>query len=140
MSDFNDRVIAEFRENDGAVGGPFQGSKMAILTTTGARTGLQRIAPMVYFDDPEGILIVASKAGAPDHPAWYANLVANPRVSVELGTDRGIEAFDALAEPLEEARRDEAFARIAASSPGFGAYQEKTDRVIPVIALTRIDA
>jgi deazaflavin-dependent oxidoreductase (nitroreductase family) len=135
---WNDAIIAEFRANDGTVGGPFEGSLLLLLHTTGAKTGAARVSPMMYFAEPEGLFVVASKAGAPENPAWFHNLVAHPHVHIEQATDDGIEEFDATAEPVAGARRDELFARFAERAPGFAAYQAKTDRVIPIVELTPV--
>src|SRR5215218_2015415 len=91
MSDgdnFNQRVIEEFRANGGKVGGMFADSPMMLLTTTGARSGQPRVAPLVYTKDGDDIVIIASKGGAPTNPDWFRNLVANPEVTVEVGTER----------------------------------------------------
>lgn len=135
MTGWNDRIIAEFRDNDGRVGGPFEGSKLLLLHTTGARTGQQRVSPMMYFAEPEGLFVIASKAGSPENPAWYHNLLANPLVHVEQATDDGIAEFDAKAEAVSPDERDPLFARFAARVPGFAGYQQKTDRTIPVVRL-----
>ena len=136
MRSFNDRIIEEFRANDGKVGGPFEGASMVLLTTTGAKSGQPRTMPLVYFADGDRIIIVASKAGAPTNPDWYYNLVANPDVTVEVGTEK----FQARATVVAEPERTQLFERIVASNPGFGEYQKKTTRVIPVIALERLGA
>src|SRR4029450_2120527 len=81
---FNRSIIAEFRENDGAVNGPFAGAPLLLLTTTGAKTGIERTTPLVHTRDGDHIVIIASKGGAPSHPDWYRNLSANPLVTVEL--------------------------------------------------------
>ena len=137
MSDgnnFNERIIDEFRRNDGRVGGSFEGAPMLLLSTKGAKTGAARTNPMMYMDGPDGVRYVfASKAGAPTHPDWYHNLVAHPAVTVEVGT----ETYDATAVPLEGEERDRVYAEQAARYPGFREYQEKTNRVIPVVALHR---
>jgi deazaflavin-dependent oxidoreductase (nitroreductase family) len=132
---WNDGIIAEFRDNEGRVGGPFEGSKLLLLHTTGAKTGERRIAPMMYFAEPEGLFVIASKAGTPENPAWFHNLVAQPEVRVEQATDEGIAEFDAIATPVEPAQRDILFARFAERAPGFAGYQQKTDRIIPVVQL-----
>jgi deazaflavin-dependent oxidoreductase (nitroreductase family) len=106
-----------------------------LLTTTGAKTGEARVAPMMYFTEPDGIYVIASKGGTPESPAWYHNLVANPDVKVEQATDHGIETYEATAVPLEREKRDELFAKFAAKAPGFAGYQLKTDRIIPVVAI-----
>jgi len=135
MSDWNDRIISEFRENNGVVGGPFAGSHLLLLHTTGAKSGKERVSPMMYFVEPEGLFVVASKAGAHEHPGWFHNLTNDPEVSVEQSTEHGIQTFGATAEQVEPALRDELYARFVKRAPGFGAYQEKTDRVIPVVRL-----
>ena len=134
LDDWNRRVIAEFRANEGKVGGPFEGASMILVHHLGAKSGTERVSPMVWFPDGDRLLIVASKAGAPTNPDWYHNLVAHPRVDVEVGA----ETFPVVAEELPRAERDEKWAQITAVAPGFAEYQEKTTRVIPVLALTRV--
>lgn len=133
-TDWNQAIIAEFRANSGQVGGQFAGAPLLLLTTTGARTGQRRTSPVMYNPDGDRLLIFASKGGAPTHPDWYHNLVAHPRVTVEVGT----ETFDAIATVLRGEERDRLFARHAAQYPGFAEYQAKTTRTIPVIALERV--
>jgi deazaflavin-dependent oxidoreductase (nitroreductase family) len=133
-TDWNQAIIAEFRANGGKVGGPFEGAPLLLLTTTGARTGRRLTTPVLYNTDGERLLIFASKGGAPTHPAWYHNLVAHPRVTLEVGT----ETFEATATVLHGEERDRLFARHAAQYPGFAEYQAKTTRTIPVIALERV--
>jgi deazaflavin-dependent oxidoreductase (nitroreductase family) len=133
MSDFNSKVIDEFRSNHGQVGGPFDGAPMVVLTTTGAKSGQPRSIPLVYLADDDRVVIFASKAGAPTNPDWYHNLVANPRVTVELGDER----FEADATVVHGEERERLYARQAEIMPGFAEYQEKTSRVIPVVILTR---
>jgi deazaflavin-dependent oxidoreductase (nitroreductase family) len=134
LNEFNQSVIDEFRANAGKVGGFFEGSNMILLTTTGAQSGEPRLSPLVYFKDGDRLFIVASKGGAPSHPDWYHNLREHPEVTVEIGT----ETYQAKATALEEPERAERFAVIAAEAPGFGEYQEKTTRVIPVVELHKI--
>lgn len=134
MQDFNQQVIKEFRENAGKVGGQFEGAPMVLLTTTGAKSGQERTIPLVYFPLDGKVIIVASKGGAPTHPDWYHNLVANPTATVEIGTEK----YQATAVALEGVDRDETFAKIVAVMPGFGEYQANTERTIPVIELQRI--
>ena len=131
---FNEQIIDEFRANDGKVGGPFEGANMILLTSTGAKSGQQRTLPLVYFPDGERVLIVASKGGAPTNPDWYYNLVANPDATVEIGTEK----FRARATVVQEPERTQLFERVATTNPGFGEYQKKTSRVIPIVALERI--
>jgi deazaflavin-dependent oxidoreductase (nitroreductase family) len=134
MSDFNTGIIQEFRSNRGQVGGGFEGAPMIILTTTGAKSGQPRTHPLVYLADGDRVVIFASKAGAPTNPDWYHNLVAHPRVTVELGD----ETFEADATVAEGDERDRLYAQQASIMPGFAEYQEKTERVIPVVVLTRV--
>ncbi len=134
MSDFNARVIAEFRANEGRVGGPFEGASMVIIHTKGAKSGAEREHPLVCFEREGRRFIVASKAGADTHPAWFHNLRANPDVTVEIGT----ETYAARARILEEAERAERFADFATENPGFAEYEKKTTRVIPIVELERI--
>ena len=133
MSDWNAQIIEEFRANDGKVGGNWQGRDLLLLTTTGRKSGRAHTTPMVYTRGGDRLLVYASKAGAPKHPDWYLNLIADPKVVVEVGGDR----YDAIATPLEGDERERAFAEQVERSPTFAEYQAKTDRVIPVVALTR---
>ncbi|MGB8180464.1 MAG: nitroreductase family deazaflavin-dependent oxidoreductase [Acidimicrobiales bacterium] len=131
--DWNNAVIAEFRANDGRLGGPFEGAPVLLLHTTGAKSGADRVSPVMYLDHEGHLYVFASKAGADSHPDWYRNLTANPVVSVELGT----ETFEATASSLEDSERDRIYALQVERVPGFGEYQEKTTRVIPVVELIR---
>ena len=133
MSDFNKQVIEEFRANHGKVGGNFEGAPLLLLHTTGAKSGEERVSPMMYLPDGDRFLVFASKAGAPDNPDWYHNLKAHPEATIEVGDD----TIDVRAEELSRAERDEKYAEQAALFPGFADYEKKTDRVIPVLALTR---
>jgi deazaflavin-dependent oxidoreductase (nitroreductase family) len=132
MSDFNEQVIAEFRANHGKVGGPFEGAPLLLLHSTGAKSGEERVSPMMYLPDGERFLVFASKAGAPTNPAWYHNLLAHPDATIEVGDD----TIAVRAEELPRAERDAKYAEQAALYPGFADYEAKTDRVIPVLALT----
>ena len=133
MSDYNTQIIEEFRANAGKVGGRWEGRDLLLLTTTGRKSGRSHTTPMVYTRDGDRLLVYASKAGAPTHPDWYLNLVADPKVAVEVGDDR----YDAIATPLDRDERDRVFAEQAERNPAFAEYQAKTDRVIPVVALSR---
>lgn len=137
MNDWNDGIIAEFRANDGRLGGRWSGVHLLLLHTTGRTTGRERVSPMMYFRRGDTVYVIASKAGASTHPAWYLNLVADPRVRVELATTDGVEAWDGMAEPVPGAERDRLFAEFTAVAPGFGTYQAGTDRVIPIVAVRR---
>lgn len=130
---WNDKIIAEFRANDGTVGGPFEGANLLLLTTTGAKTGRKHTTPVMYFPDGDRLLVIASFAGQPRNPAWYHNLVANPEITVEIGT----ESYAATAAVLEKAERDRLWERVVSAVPGFGEYQAKTDRTIPIVAIQR---
>jgi deazaflavin-dependent oxidoreductase (nitroreductase family) len=132
--DFNAKNIEEFRANHGRVGGQFEGAPLLILHTVGARSGEPRTNIMMYLADGDRYLVFASKAGADTNPAWYFNMRANPRVRVEVDDD----AFDADATELMGAERDEKYAEQARRYPGFAGYQQKTTRVIPVVALSRV--
>jgi len=133
MSDFDERNIAEFRANHGRVGGQFEGAPLLILHSTGAKSGEPRTNIMMYLADDDRYLIFASKAGADDNPAWYWNLKAHPDVRIEVGDD----IIDVRATELDRGERDRKYALQAQRYPGFAEYEEKTSRVIPVIALTR---
>lgn len=133
VNDWNARIIEEFRANAGKVGGPFEGAPVLLLHTTGARTGQERVNPMMYLDLDGRRYVFASKAGADRHPDWYHNLVAHPAVTVEVGT----ETYAATAAPTPGADRDRIYAEQARRYHGFAEYQEKTDRVIPVVELRR---
>ena len=132
-NDFNTQIIEEFRKNEGKVGGPFQGAPMVLLTTKGARSGKTHITPLVPLIDGDGLYVFASMGGAPKNPAWYHNLVANPSVTVEQGT----QSFAANAEVLTGKERDDVYAKQVAVLPTFGEYQARTKRTIPVIKLVR---
>ena len=136
MSDFNQQIITEFRANDGKVGGQFAGAPMMLLTTTGAKSGQPRTAPLVYSRDGDNLVIIASKGGAPTNPDWFHNLVANPDVTVEVGTD----SYAAKAVVPEGAERDRLFDAQAAIMPGFREYQNNTERLIPVVVLERAES
>jgi deazaflavin-dependent oxidoreductase (nitroreductase family) len=134
MSDFNQRIIDEFRANEGKVGGGFSGAPLVLLTTTGAKTGKRHTIPLVYLPEGDRIFIFASFAGAPTNPAWYHNIRANPRVTIEVGTEKS----EAEATELTGSERDRVFAAQVSVMPGFADYQDKTSRVIPVVELTKV--
>jgi deazaflavin-dependent oxidoreductase (nitroreductase family) len=133
MQDWNNRIIDEFRANNGQVGGQFEGAPMVLITTTGARSGKLRTNPLVYLNDNARVVVFASKAGAPTNPDWYHNLVANPSVTVELGDSK----YEATAHEVLGEERDRLYSAQAALMPGFRNYQDATSRVIPVIVLER---
>lgn len=131
VSDWNRKVVEEFRANEGRVGGPFEGAPVLLLHTWGRKTGTERVNPMMYLVRDGRTFVFASKAGAPVNPDWYLNLVTNPQVTVELGT----QVFPATAVPVTGPERDEIYAEQARRYPGFAEYQASTDRVIPVVEL-----
>jgi deazaflavin-dependent oxidoreductase (nitroreductase family) len=139
MSEWNDKIIKEFRENDGVVGGPFAGAHLLLLTTVGAKSGEKRVSPMMYFPDGRDRIVVASKGGAPEHPGWYHNLLAQPAVHVEASVNGGIEEYDAVASPMPENLRAPKYQEIGTIAPGFAEYQKNTDRKIPLVVLSRVD-
>ncbi|MCX0271650.1 nitroreductase family deazaflavin-dependent oxidoreductase [Nocardia rhamnosiphila] len=131
--EMNSQVITEFREKGGTVGGMFEGFPLILVHHKGAKSGVERIAPLVPYVEGDRIFIFASLGGSPKHPAWYHNLVANPNTTVEFGA----ETFSVAARVLPRAERDEIYAKQVAVQPQFGEYQRKTDRVIPVVELQR---
>jgi deazaflavin-dependent oxidoreductase (nitroreductase family) len=131
MDEFNRGVIEEFRANDGKVGGPFEGAPVLLLTTVGAKSRERRTTPVMYLPDGERMIIFASLGGAPNNPAWFHNLVANPSTTVEVGSDT-VEV-NAVVTSGEE--RDRLFDQQAALYPQFADYAQKTTRQIPVVAL-----
>jgi len=131
--DWNTKIIEEFRANDGKVGGQFQGAPLLLLHTTGAKSGAERVNPMMYLADGDRLVVFASKNGMPTNPDWYHNLKANPQVTLEVDG----ETYPAVATEVTGEERDRIFAEQVSRYPGFGEYQEKTTRVIPVITLSR---
>lgn len=136
MNDFNTQVIAEFRDNAGKVGGPFEGAPMVLLHHVGAKSGTERVTPLMYRPDGDRVVIFASKAGAPDNPAWFHNLVANPETTIEIGDETGVAV---RATVLEGDERERIWNGQKADVPQFAEYEVSAgDRVIPVVALDRI--
>ena len=131
MTDWNTAIIEEFRQNDGRVGGPFEGAPLLLLHSTGAKTGRQRVNPMMYQAVGDAFAVCASKAGAPTPPSWYHNLVANPDASVEVGTEH----FAVRARVLDPAEREPIWTKQKADYTAFAGYEQKTDRIIPVVML-----
>ena len=134
MTEFNQKVIEEFRGNGGKVGGAFAGAPMIIVTHTGAKSGKVHTTPLVYSMDGDRFVIIASKAGAPTNPAWYHNLIAHPEVTVEVGAER----FTARAVEVRGAERDRLFDAQARLMPQFNEYKKNTPRTIPVLTLERV--
>ena len=133
INDFNRQIIEEFRSNDGKVGGPFEGAQLLLLHTTGAKSGKPRVAPLAYRQEGAALAVFGSKAGADDNPDWFHNVLANPQVNVEVGTER----FDAVARVADDAERDRIWEAQKTDVPNFAEYEKKTDRVIPVVLLER---
>jgi deazaflavin-dependent oxidoreductase (nitroreductase family) len=132
VSDWNRGIIEEFRANEGRVGGPFAGAPLLLLHTIGAKSGQERVNPMIYQDLGDGSLAVfASYAGMDVNPAWFHNLVAHPEVSAEIGT----ETRDFRARVAGPAEREPIWTTQKADYPGFADYEAKTDREIPVVIL-----
>jgi deazaflavin-dependent oxidoreductase (nitroreductase family) len=130
-TNYNQTVIDTFRKNGGSVPGP---NRLLLLTTTGAKSGLPRTTPLAYSIDGDRLVVAASKAGAPTNPDWYHNLLANPIVTVELGSER----FQARADVADEQERVRLYANHAELMPGFADYLTKTTRRIPVVLLERL--
>jgi len=132
-SDWNARIIEEFRANGGKVGGQFEGAPLLLLHSTGAKSGRERVAPVMYQALGDDFAIFASKAGAPTNPDWYHNLLANPRATVEVGTG----TVEVTARVADDADRERIWSKQKADYPGFAEYEEKTTRRIPVVVLSR---
>jgi len=130
--DWNAQTISEFRRNHGQVGGYFKGAPLLLLHTTGARTGKQRVNPVMYLKDGGRLVVFASNGGAPKNPDWYYNLKAHPDIEAEVGDD----LVEVHVEEALGAERDELYGRQSALYPRFGEYQRGTKRRIPVMVLT----
>src|ERR1700737_3287137 len=137
MPNWDDATINEFHAKGGKGVGPF-GDQLMLLATVGARSGDERITPVMFHRDGGRYVVVASKGGAPDHPAWYHNLKANPVARVEVGAKNGTETFEVRAHEAEGEERERMYAERVAIAPGFGEYERKTSRKIPVMILERI--
>lgn len=138
MSDWNDKIIAEFRANEGRVGGNFEGAPLVLVHHRGRTSGREYVAPMMYLpheNDDNAIYVFASKAGAPTHPDWYRNLIASGQGEIELGTS----SYPVAVRELAGEERDRIYGEQARRYPGFAEYAEKTAgiRVIPVLELKR---
>ena len=134
VNDWNKKVIEEFRANEGRVGGNFEGKTLLLLHTKGAKSQQERINPVACIKDGDRLAVIASKGGAPTHPDWYYNIVANPQVTVEVGAEN----FQALASVAEEPERTRLYNQMVEVMPGFDDYRRNTTRVIPVIVLTPV--
>lgn len=134
MNEFNENVIKEFRANGGVCGGPFEGAPMILVHHKGAKSGTERVTPLVYQADGDDWVIFASKAGAPSHPHWYHNLLANPATTIEVGT----ETFEVTTTEAEGDQRSRLWETQKTNSPQFAEYEEKAgDRQIPVLVFAR---
>jgi deazaflavin-dependent oxidoreductase (nitroreductase family) len=131
--DRNQKIIEEFRANAGKVGGYFEGAPMILIHHVGARSGTERVSPLVYLPDGDDMVIAATKGGAPTNPDWYHNLKAHPRILAEVGTETlPVEATEVTGE-----ERDHLWRRLVEMRPGFAEYETKTTRVFPMFRLTR---
>jgi len=133
MSDWNAKIIEEFRANAGRVGGNFKGAPLLLLHSTGARTGAERVSPMMYQQVGDEWAVFASKAGADSNPDWFHNLVAHPQAQIEVGTD----TVDVTARVAGDDEREPIWQAQKAAYPGFAGYEQKTSRQIPVVLLSR---
>jgi len=131
FNEFNQGVISEFRTNDGIVGGAFAGAPMILVNHRGARSGTEYTAPLVYTRDGDNYIVIASKGGAPEDPQWFRNLVANPDVTVEVGT----ETIPVRARVAEGDERARLYRAQADAMPNFDDYAKATTREIPVVVL-----
>jgi len=132
-SEYNQKIIDEFRANGGLVTG--RGRTVLLLHTIGAKSGKEHLTPVAHTKDGDDrYVIIASKGGAPDNPDWFYNLLAHPKVTVEVGTEK----FEAKAAVQSEPERTRLYEQMGAAMPGFLEYQKKTSRTIPVVVLTRI--
>ena len=136
MSDFNQAIIDEFRAHAGKVGGYFAGANLLLLRTIGAKSGQPRTNPLVYVQEDDRLVVLASKGGADTNPDWYYNLLAHPTATVEVGTEQfPVRATVVTAEP----ERSRLYAKMVDHRPGFAEYEQKTRRKIPAILLERIE-
>jgi deazaflavin-dependent oxidoreductase (nitroreductase family) len=134
-NEWNRKVIDEFRANEGVVGGMFEGMPILLVRTTGAKSGAARINPVAYQRlDDDTVAVFASYGGAPKNPDWFHNLVANPDVTVEIGTD----TYAARARVATGEERERIWEAEKALMPQFAEYETKTDRQIPVVVLEKV--
>lgn len=132
---WNDTVIQEFRAGKARIADMFDQGSLLLLHTVGAKSGQPRTSPVAFFHDGDRILVVASAAGSDHHPDWYHNLRANPKVQVELWEDGELKTIPAGARTADDTEHDQLWAQIVAHAPGFGEYQTKTSRKIPVVVV-----
>jgi deazaflavin-dependent oxidoreductase (nitroreductase family) len=135
-SDYNTKIIKEFRANQGRVGGSWAGTTLILIHDIGARSGVERVTPLACSSQGDGrFVIVASSAGSPTHPDWYYNLKATPQITAEVGA----QMFTVLADELGGAARAELWPKLIAEYPTLGEHQARTTRQFPVFMLTRQD-
>lgn len=135
-TEYNTKIIEEFRANSGRLGGEWAGTTLILIHHTGARSGTERVTPVGCFPLSNGrFAVVASNGGSPAHPGWYYNLKADPRITAELGS----ESFTVLAEELAGTARAELWPELIARYPALGEHQARTTRQVPVFLLTRQD-
>ena len=133
VQDFNTKIIDEFRTRGGRVGGPFEGAPLLLLHHTGAKSGAERVTPVMYQEVGDKLAVFASKGGAPTNPDWYRNLLAHPATVVEVGTD----SFPVVARVAGDDEREPIWEKQKRDYPGFADYERKTTRHIPVVILER---
>ncbi len=133
LNETNKQIIKEFRANDGVVGGPFEGFTLLLLHHVGAKSGTDRVSPLVYRNEGEAWVVFGSKGGAPTNPDWYYNLLVNPNTTVEVGT----ETFAVHARVAEGAERTRIWETVKTKIPTFAQYEARSGRDIPVIVLER---
>ena len=136
INESNEKVIAEFRTNEGRVGGPLAGTPILLLHHIGAKSRTERVTPVAYNHQGDcAFVVVASNGGSSTHPSWYYNLKANPRIEVEVGTNR----FTALALELDGTARADLWPKLIEAAPSIGEFQAQTTRQIPLFVLSRED-
>lgn len=132
--DYNAKIIGEFRANEGRVGGPWQDIALILIHHIGARSGIERVSPVAYYPQPGGGFVIwAANGGSPSHPDWYHNLKANPRITVEAGS----QTFTVLAQELGPAARAELWPELVSAYPQLADAQAKTSRQFPLFLLAR---
>jgi deazaflavin-dependent oxidoreductase (nitroreductase family) len=134
-SDWARRQAETFVESGGAEAAHLRGKPIIVMTSVGAKSGLLRMTPLMRVEHDGRYAVVASKGGADEHPVWYHNLVKNPHVELQDGSEK----HDYLAHEAQGGERDQWWARAVEVWPDYAQYQTKTDRVLPVFVLTRVD-
>jgi deazaflavin-dependent oxidoreductase (nitroreductase family) len=133
---FGREHVERYRATDGAEGHDWQGTQTLLLTTTGRKSGKPRTTPLIYAPEGESYLLVASKGGSDESPAWYLNLSEHPEVEVQVKGDR----FKARARTANAEEKPALWRKMVAEWPSYDEYQERTDREIPVVVLERVSA